>query len=211
MNWLSAYIAKNRFDIDLREQLDQGTDFVVWDGFSESIDRYFEGDRWLNEPPPHQEFPAVMEALLKALRTTRAPGWLRACRFLRDFSSSGREDVAARLREALEKLHSSTSGAILVAEREPLYVWLQRAGVPIDQSRFQFRAKSAALACERAYISGIVAFVTQDGQFIRATSASISAPSVLDAEWVELEKSATSLREKIGQSLRTKPSKKSGD
>jgi hypothetical protein len=42
---LGAYLAKNRFDMDIREQLKEA-DRVTWDGFSDRIDRHFEGEDW---------------------------------------------------------------------------------------------------------------------------------------------------------------------
>jgi len=51
---LGAYIEKNRFDETMREQLSEGADLAVWDGFSAVVDRHFEGDNWKDRTPPKQ-------------------------------------------------------------------------------------------------------------------------------------------------------------
>jgi hypothetical protein len=64
---LGAYIAKNRFDMALREQLSGGANHLLWDGFSSEIDEYFASDRWLREAPPS---PILSRRTAAGLRRT---------------------------------------------------------------------------------------------------------------------------------------------
>ena len=49
---LGAYISRNRFDEDIREQL-RKADMVTWDSFSDIVDQHFEGLDWdTNEMDP---------------------------------------------------------------------------------------------------------------------------------------------------------------
>lgn len=58
LDHLGAYIRKNRFDVDIREQLKKA-DRVTWDAFSDFVDKHFEGEDWATREPLHQEFPDI--------------------------------------------------------------------------------------------------------------------------------------------------------
>ena len=60
---LGAYIADNRFDMRIKDQL-KGADMVAWDSFGDAVDKHFEGDRWQTTPAPHQEYPEELAAVL---------------------------------------------------------------------------------------------------------------------------------------------------
>ena len=52
---LGAYITKNRFDMDIREQLREA-DLVTWDAFSDNVDRHFEAEAWDTTPHRRSRF-----------------------------------------------------------------------------------------------------------------------------------------------------------
>ena len=79
MDHLGAYLVRNRFDQDIREQLKKA-DMVAWDSFSDRVaDRYFEQEGWETAPVPHQEYPERVAALLARL-DRRPAEWMDAGR-----------------------------------------------------------------------------------------------------------------------------------
>ncbi|MGJ5180802.1 hypothetical protein ACQR16_26575 [Bradyrhizobium oligotrophicum] len=73
---LGAYIKRNRFDQDMKEQLETA-DMATWDGFSEVIDEYFTGDDRQSKPVPTQDYIRQRSLKYLARLTThvRKDGW----------------------------------------------------------------------------------------------------------------------------------------
>ena len=68
--YLGAYIARSRFDADLREQREESPS-VVWNSFAEIIDKYFEGENAGCGEVPRQSYPAELKMVLQVLDRKR--------------------------------------------------------------------------------------------------------------------------------------------
>lgn len=95
---LGAYLKKNRFDLDIAEQLRDGNaTMVIWDGMSDIVDKCFEGEDWESSLFPTQAFPEELLRLLGALNAVRARGWLSAESRIRNLGDEGRNNLAKML------------------------------------------------------------------------------------------------------------------
>lgn len=95
---IGAYISKNRFDLEISRQLNNGKHGrVLWDGMGHVIDKSFEGGDWDKKAFPKQSFPREVAKLLEAIDTTSSPGWLLAESHIRDLSEDGRNNLSNML------------------------------------------------------------------------------------------------------------------
>ena len=176
MDHLGAYISQNRFDEVQREQLSEGADIAWWDGFSDKVDNYFEGENWENKPPPKQEYPEEMTKLLDALNSTRASGWLGADSHIRNLGHEGRNNLASMLCRIRESLAKQVSRWFQFGDSPPLFVWLQRTGTTPDIQLVHFKAKAAAMAADSSNSIAVLAFVTPRGGYSQAVRIFVDAP-----------------------------------
>lgn len=181
---LGAYLTKNRFDLDIADQMKDGkVDMIIWDSMSDIVDRSFEGEDWDARPVPAQEFPDEVLKVLGALDATRAPGWLSADSRIRNFGEEGRKDLAKILSDLRKTLaHHPARYFILGREHEPLFVWLQSAGNEIDWSKVHDKASAATLALNAPTMVGVLAEVSADGTYYRAQAFPVSVPTVRTSE-----------------------------
>ena len=128
MDHLGAYIEGNRIDLDLKNRLADGESNVVLDGSSEKVNAYFGKEDWLSAPVPAQGFPNELKALLHALNTSRATGWLSCESCIRDFSYECRDDISDMLQTLRISLEEHDYRYFSVSGSEVLMVWLQRVG-----------------------------------------------------------------------------------
>lgn len=168
MDHLGAYIAGNRFDQTLREQLSEGADVTVWDGFSDAVDRHFEGDGWETKPPAKQAFADEVARLLDALNSTRAFGWLAADSHIRNFGHEARERLAAMLRQVKPTLARRESRWFQMGDSPPLFIWLQRVGTTPDQKLIHLKVKAAAISANSTDSVAILVFVSSGGGYSQA-------------------------------------------
>ena len=176
---LGAYLKKNRFDLDIAEQLRGGNaTMVIWDGMSDLVDRCFEGEDWESSPFPTQTFPDEVLKLLGALNGTRARGWLSAESRIRNLGEEGRNNLAkmvSDLRHTLS-LHP-TRYFMLSGDDEPLFIWLQRHDQEIDWDRVNDKASAAALVVKAPDVIGILVEVHSDGAFRAAKPFPVRIPT----------------------------------
>jgi hypothetical protein len=178
LDHLGAYIAENRFDLTIKEQMSEGIDLVAWDGFSEKIDQYFSGNNWEVEQPPKQEFPKEVTKLLNALNSSREAGWLRADSHIRDYGDEGRQNLGLMLRQIRESLATQVSRWFQLGDDPPLFIWLQRIGTRLDLEtvRLKASASAAAVAANSPNIVAVAAFITPQGDYSRAVLVLIEVP-----------------------------------
>lgn len=176
---LGAYLKKNRFDLDISEQLKDGkANLVIWDGMSEPVDRAFEGADWDSQPFPTQEFPDEILKMLSALDARRATGWLAAESHIRDLGEDGRRNLAKMLSDCRQTLDKHPSRYFsLYGEGQPLFVWLQRHGEPVDWTVARNKAAAVALAVKAPTLLGVVVEASADGTYHRAQPLAVTAPS----------------------------------
>ena len=176
---LGAYLQKNRFDLDMAEQLkDSQSDMVIWDSMSDIVDRSFEGEDWESRPFPTQKFPDEVLKLLGALDATRAPGWLSAESHIRDLGEEGRNNLDKMLSDLRPTLKQHPARySILSVDGEPFFVGLQQPDHHIDWTRVSNKASAAALALNASNAIGVVAKVSADGTYHRAKFFKVHIPT----------------------------------
>jgi hypothetical protein len=200
MDHLGAYITKNRVDYEINSELQKGKlDFIMWDGMSHVVDRYFESEDWDQTPAPKQEFPTEVANLLLALNRTRAPGWLAADSHIRNYDKEGRNALAKLLAACRATLANSPSRHFSKIGGQSLFVWLQRAGVPLDLHLVRDKARATAVA---TYTRDMIAiFVTADsaGGYLTATPIKFDIPHARTAANAHIFQDAEVIRRRAAQ------------
>lgn len=176
---LGAYLTKNRFDLEISEQLKNGkASLVLWDGMSDVVDKSFEGADWDAEPFATQGLPEEVQRLLGALNAFRAAGWLAAESHIRDWGDEARNNLAHMLSDCRQTLNRHPARYFTLAgDDRPLFVWLQRHGQPIDTAAVGKKAAAAALAVRASAITAVVAEATADGAYHRAWLLPVKVPT----------------------------------
>lgn len=193
---LGAYIAKNRFDMDIREQLAEA-DQVTWDGFSDKVDRHFEGEDWEEKPIPSQDFPERLEALLKALDDLRPRSWLRFDGLLRDFGQEGRDNVSRYLEQLIPTLADHPRRRFLIGDSPPLQFWLFREGFAPDPESVRFEAQVGCLILGAQETSILLVTFDANLAIVGLACEFHKAPSVLQSDYSGLLEEAKRQRERL--------------
>jgi hypothetical protein len=193
---LGSYISRNRFDIDLREHLDEA-DWVAWDAFSDIVDHYFEGEHWAERPVPAQSLPAGLTRLLDALDRHRPAGWLRIDALLRDYDQTGRENVAAYLEELEPTLREHPRRRFLIANDSPFEVWLCRAGAEPSATEIQFRAQVACCIANASMTQVLVLSYGTPGEISGIQHRTVGAASILSLDYPTVQVEAARQRQKL--------------
>ncbi|WP_428663065.1 hypothetical protein [Reyranella sp.] len=205
MDHLGAYIQKNRFDQDMRQQLASHI-MVMWDSFSHTIDRHFEREDWHNAPIPAQPFPANFLKLLDALDLSRPPGWLRIDSALRDFGDEGRKNVARQLRALEETLPQTGMRRFSVGEGTPLQIWLSRELARPTAAEIKRQGEIVSLAFQSPETMVVVLDYDTDGN-IRGTRCSlVPSPPIVRADYAELQAEAGRQKSRVVDLRKDNPS-----
>ena len=177
---LGAYITKNRFDIEISDQLKDGkVDGVVWDGMSRIVDKYFESEDWENESIPTQEFPDEVLNLLSTLDKTRASGWLSAESHIRNYGEQARKNLALMLSDHRKTLKQyPVRYFTFLSEGEPLFIWLQRAEHNFEWKKINDKASAAALYTLSPNTIGLLIEVNVGGQYDNVQYFPVHTPSL---------------------------------
>jgi hypothetical protein len=176
---LGAYLSKNRFDLDIADQLKDGkVNMLIWDGMSGIIDRSFEGEDWESRPLPTQDFPEEVLKLLGALDATREKGWLSAESHIRDLGEDGRNNLAKMLFGLRQTLNQHPSRYFTIAgDGKPLFVWIRRSEQEVDWVKVNDKASAAGLALKAPDVIGVMAEVSAGGSYQRAQSFAVRIPA----------------------------------
>lgn len=177
---LGAYILKNRFDQDLREQM-QRADLVAWTDFSDVVDRHFEGADWESTPPPSQPYPPRLHALLAALDRFRPPGWLAVDMLLRDLGE-GRDDIEGIVSELLPSLREVPRRRFQIGVAEPIQVWLCRERAAPDAAEIRKQGEIACLVVGAPRIPVVVTTLNHSEAITGLQLIWVKAPSILQID-----------------------------
>jgi hypothetical protein len=186
---LGAYITKNRFDMDIREQLKEA-DQVTWDGFSDKVDRHFEGESWQTAPPPSQPFPVVLSGLFKALDEFRPDGWLRFDGLLRDYGHEGRENIGQYLDKLIPTLAEHPRRRFQIGEDAPMQFWLFREGAMPKAEEARYQAQVGCLTVGAPDIKTLLIAYDSLGKINGLRCETYRAPSILQSDYPALRKEA---------------------
>ena len=181
---LGAYLTKNRFDLDIADQLRSGrVNTLIWDRMSDVVDRSFAGKDWASKPFPTQEFPEEVLRLLGAIDATRASGWLLAESQIRNFGEEGRKNLAKYLADLRKSLNQYQYRYFtLSGEKEPLFVWLNRSDREIDWTIVNDKASAAAVAVGASKVIVVAVMISVDGSYEHAQSFAVYMPTLRTQE-----------------------------
>ena len=200
---LGAYISRNRFDEDIREQLKQA-DRVTWDSFSDVVDRHFEGPDWETRSVPTQSFPEPLERLLQALDRIRPAGWLAMDTRLRDYGGEGRDNLARSISDLEPTLTQHPRRRFQFGEDAPLQLWLCRQGAFPGLQEMQYQAEVCCLAVGAPKIDILRVGYEAMGRITGLACASFPAPSILRTDYGTLQAEAVRQR---GRMTKLRPTK----
>lgn len=176
---LGAYVAKNRFDEDIADQIRGGeANLVVLDGMSSIIDRSFEGEDWEHNPIPAQKFPKELLNLLEALNATRAQGWLLAESLIRNYGEQARYDLAKLLSDLGKTIgqHPERYFAFF-GDGQSLFVWMQSSKKPVEWKKVNDKASAVALCTESPDVVGVFIEVGNGCTYGTAQYFKVDTPS----------------------------------
>lgn len=193
---LGAYITKNRFDIDIREQLKEANQ-VTWDGFSDKVDRHFEVEDWQTAPPPSQPFPAILNSLLRALDEFRPDGWLQFDSLLRDYGHEGRENIGHCFDMLIPTLAEHPRRRFQIGEDMPMQFWLFREGEMLTPEEVHYQAE---VGCLIARVPNIRVLLISYNSLYKISSLrckTYRAPSILQKNYSTLQNEADQQRRRM--------------
>lgn len=196
LDHLGAYITKNRFDLDIKDQLEQN-DQVSWDGFSDSVDQFFEGKNWQTDSPPTQPYPLEVLRLLTALDELRPPNWLKFDTALRNYGQSGRDNIGQYIHELQPTLKEYPKRRFLIADGEPLQIWLCRQNSLPTENEVKFQAQVACLTIEATEMPIIVISYNAADKIVQLICQTFVAPSVIQSDFGLIFDEAQRQRERI--------------
>lgn len=205
---LGAYISRNRFDIDLREQLKEA-DQVTWDAFSDTVDGHFEGENWDLRPVPSQPMPAGLTRLFEALDQHRPVGWLRIDGLLRDYDHEGRENFACLLEELEPTLREHPKRRFLIANDTPLQVWLCHAGAEPSAVEMQFQAQVACAVAEASLTQVVVLSYRRLGEIGGVKRHAVKPASILQLDYPAVKAEAVHQQLKLMKPKQARGTRKS--
>lgn len=175
---LGAYITQNRFDTTIKEHLEDN-DQVVWDGSSDIVDQFFEGENWQTDTPPAQQYPAELLKVLDALEEHRPQNWLKFDSALRNYGQSGRKNISKLISELEPTLIEHPQRRFSITEGEPLQVWMCREKSIPTPHEIEFQGQVACLTLGGSEVPVMVVAFSEAGKINRLICQTIRRPSVL--------------------------------
>jgi hypothetical protein len=182
---LGAYVVRNRFDQDMKQQLEKA-DMVAWDSFSEVVDRHFEKADWQTASVPKQAFPAELAELLEILNQARPKGWLAVDSYIRNFESAARDNLASVLRDLRPSLKEHATRRILFGNEKPIQIWLSRDKARPSDGELQRQGEIACLVSKVPRVPVLIIDCDAGGAFQGAKCTNISSPPIIRADYAEL-------------------------
>jgi hypothetical protein len=196
LDHLGAYIAKNRFDQDMEEQLKKA-DIVAWDSFSDVVDRHFAKEDWQTASVPHQEYPAEIAELLDVLNRVRPKGWLAIDAYLRNFGGDARDNIAKVLRDLKATLKEHLMRRFLFGNDKPVQIYLTRDNKRPGTVELQRHAEIACLTARVPSVPVVVVDCDETGKFQSVKCSVVSAPPIFRADYAELTAEAERQRSRF--------------
>ncbi|MGJ5134384.1 hypothetical protein [Bradyrhizobium oligotrophicum] len=190
---LGAYIKRNRFDQDMKEQLEKA-DMATWDGFSEVIDEHFTGEDWEKKPVPTQEYPAEIAEILRALDHSRPKGWLETDAYLRNFGSEARDKLDSVLKDLKSSLKKHPVRRFLYGNEEPIQIYLSCALGQPSIHDVQHHGEVACLIAKTSNIKVLILDCEANGKIRSARTNRIKAPPIMRADYSQLAAEAERLK-----------------
>ena len=186
---LGAYIADNRYDMRIKDQLKEA-DMVVWDTFGDAVDKYFEGNTWKTEPVPQQEYPGELAAVLSALDKFRPAGWLEMDAHIRNLSSSGRSNLAEFLMELKATLPEHPIRRSLFGDESPMQLWLCRGDIEPSPQDMRYQGEVSCLAANAPRVIVLRLSYNKKGGITGLACTSFTSPPAIQTNYPDLKREA---------------------
>ena len=193
---LGAYIANNRFDMSIKDQLKEA-DMVVWDSFSDVIDKHFEGETWRTASVPHQEYPEELTAVLSALDKYRPAGWLEMDAHIRNLNGSGRNNLAEIIMELKATLPDHPIRRFLFGDENPMQVWLCRSGIVPPPQEMRYHGEVSCLTVNAPRVVVLRLSYNGKGGITDLACTSFANPPVIQTNYTDLKREAERQRARL--------------
>lgn len=201
--YLGAYISRNRFDTDLQEQRKEAP-FVVWNSYSEVVDRYFRGENAGRGRVPRQNYPAELEAILKVLDRKRPKGWLEMDAAIRKLGSDERGNLSKGIAELKRTLGRHDHRRMLIFNGIPIQVWVCASGRPPHEGQVRCQAEVACLIAGAPRTLVLILSYNRKRRIRNVECMSYATPDQTRDDYQELEQEAVAQRTRAidGESLK---------
>ena len=193
MEYLGAYISRNRFDTDLLEQRKEAP-FVLWNSYSDIVDQYFRGETAGRGSVPRQDYPAELEAILGVLDRKRPKGWLEMDAAIRNLGGDERGNLSRGIAGLKRTLGRFDHRRMMVFNGIPLQVWVCASGRPPHKAEVRRQAEMACLiaAAPRTWVLSV--HYDRKRRLRKVECMSYATPSRSRNDYLELEKEAVAQR-----------------
>jgi hypothetical protein len=204
---LGAYVVRNRFDQDMRQQLERA-DIVAWDSFSEVVDRHFAQEKWESSPVPHQIYPAEIAQVLELLDGSRPEGWLRIDGAIRDYDATSRNKLASILGDLAGTLRATPVRRFLFGNELPIQIWLTREKTQPIPAEMQRQGEIACLAAKVSRVLVLRLQCDENGKPLEAQCSQVAAPPIIRNDYPTLLAEAERQRARLANTDKPHGSKK---
>ena len=195
--YLGAYISRNRFDTDLREQREEAS-FVVWNSFADIVDQYFRGENAGRGNVPRQSYPAELMAVLRVLDRKRPKGWLEMDAAIRNLAGDERNNLSKSIGNLKATLERYDYRSMLFFNGMPFQVWVCENGRPPRQEKVRRQAEVACLLAAAPRTRVLRLSYNKKKKLASAACMSYAAPSEDRHDYMELQREATAQRAQVG-------------
>ena len=193
MEYLGAYITRNRFDKVLERQR-ANVPMVVWNSYADVVDRYFEGETAGEGPVPRQEFPTALADVLAFLDRRRPRGWLEIDAAIRNLNGDERDTLSRGIDDIRQSLNRNPYRRMLIFNGTPLQVWVCRSGKGPSRSKVDREAKLACLMAEAPQVRVLLLVYEKRRKLTGVVCASYETPDSALAGYEELVREASTRR-----------------
>ncbi|RDV04500.1 hypothetical protein [Undibacter mobilis] len=189
LDHIGAYIVRNRFDQDIREQLKEA-DRVTWDSFSHVVDKHFQLVDWEAQPVPSQQLPGRIAAILEVLDTARPKGWLLIDSEIRNYSDEGRNDVNGFIDTLSKSLPEYPVRRMLIGNMHGIQIWLTTSIGEPSPDEMRYQAEVACLAFGKPSVITLRLQCSPEGKPLVPSTSKYAAPSILRQDYAQLKAEA---------------------
>ncbi len=194
--YLGAYISRNRFDTVLREQREEAP-FVVWNSYSDVVDRYFRGENAGRGKVPRQDYPAELKAILIFLDRKRPRGWLEMDAAIRNLGSDERENLSKGIAGLKKTLARHDHRRMLIFNGMPFQVWVCASGRSPLEGKVQRQAEVACLIAAAPMTRVLSLHYNRKRRLTNIECLSYATPSRTRDDYLELEREAVAQRARL--------------
>ena len=190
MEYLGAYIAENRFDKVLERQRESRRG-VIWNAYSDVVDRYFEGENAGKGPVTRQEFPAALSDVLGFVNRRRPQGWLELDAVIRNLGGDERKNLSLGIDGLKQTLNENPYRRMLMFNGMPLLVWVCRSGEGPPKKLMDREARLACLMAEASHVRVIRLGYKRRRNLTTVACASVGAPDSSRPDFEDLVREAS--------------------